>query len=135
MSAFHQVTSFFATGRFIEHENVFRAENRSEINVRLENWVQLVQSFNVSLDKAALIAAVLGELANNCFDHNLAKWTDSVGCLISFDFLPDRIRIAVADRGQGIANSLRNVIPNVSSARDLLSIAFEQVRAQEFLGK
>ena len=74
-----------------------------------------------------LISSIIGEIANNAFDHNLGKWKDQVGCLVSFDFLSDRVRIAVADRGQGIVSSLQVVRPKVTNQSDYLRIAFEEI--------
>ncbi len=37
------------------------------------------------------------------------------------------MRIAVVDRGQGIASSLKNVIHDLKNEADYLSVAFEQI--------
>ncbi len=69
----------------------------------------------------------IGEIANNSFDHNLGKWDDQSGCLVSIEFMPDRMRIAVVDRGQGIVNSLKIVRPEVKESANYLVMAFEEI--------
>lgn len=128
MSAFKEVVQFALTGNHSDCDFLFRAEARNEISARLLVWARSIQKFGgFSEDKSFLIASIIGEIANNSFDHNLGKWTDQVGCLISLDFLPDRLRLAIVDRGQGIANSLKVVRPHLINRDEYLIIAFEQI--------
>lgn len=74
---------------------------------------------------AALLTAVLGEIGNNCFDHNLGRWRDMPGCF--FGCYPERSTILaiIADRGQGILNSLKQVRPGLATETEALKTAFE----------
>lgn len=77
-----------------------------------------------SNQRAALLAAVAGELTANCFDHNLGVWRDVSGCWFSCEFTPDGATVTVADRGQGFLGSLRRVRPALSSHREAVLLAF-----------
>lgn len=79
----------------------------------------------------------MGELSNNCFDHNLGYWEDQPGCCISWTFENSRVTFAVADRGRGIVRSLRNVAGSDKTSQQILNMAFEKVisgRAPESRG-
>lgn len=127
MSALDQILNFSLNGTYTSEEFVYRASTRSEITGRLLHWAKLLQQNGYSLETSSLVISVVGEIANNCFDHNLGKWKDQVGCLLSFDFLPDRLRIAIIDRGQGIADSLKVVRPEISNPAEYLVLAFETI--------
>lgn len=127
MSAFKQILKFVSDGTLEQCAQLYRAENRGEISGRLLRWLQEFQELGCSDSQAALLTAILGELANNAFDHNLGKWQDQVGCLISIEKLNDQIRFAVADRGQGIQASLQHVRPDIQDPGQILKIAFEDI--------
>lgn len=85
---------------------------------------------------AALVAAVLGELTSNAFDHNLGQWPDIPGCWFEATIDEHRFSAIVADRGQGVRSSLERVRPGLND-HEALRIAFtEQVtgRAPEKRG-
>jgi sensor histidine kinase regulating citrate/malate metabolism len=127
MSSFSEIIQFASSASYSKSDFLFRAESRAEISARLLSWAQLCQVNGLSKEMSFLIASIVGEIANNSFDHNLGKWKDEVGCLIGFDFLSDRLRFAVVDRGQGIVNSLRAVRPEILVPSEYLVMAFEQV--------
>lgn len=76
-------------------------------------------------EDTALLVSIVGEMGNNCFDHNLGQWRDVIGCWFSWE-LAKPIIIIVADRGQGILNSLRRVLPDLKTEEEALKIAFEK---------
>ncbi|MFH1648886.1 MAG: hypothetical protein ABIA11_04155, partial [Patescibacteria group bacterium] len=81
-----------------------------------------------------LIVAIVGEIGNNSFDHNLGNWPDIAGILFSYDV--NKRQIALADRGQGVLRTLKRVI-DVRNDEDALHIAFTEVisgRAPEARG-
>lgn len=77
-------------------------------------------------DEAALLIAITGEIGNNCFDHNLGQWPDQIGCWFSWTASKGEALCAVADRGQGILNSLKRIRPDLRDEAEALKIAFEQ---------
>ncbi len=126
MQALKEVISYFRFAKYKSSPGVYRATDRSEVNARLVGWSKDFESSGAAPVRAALLVAVIGELANNSFDHNLGKWKDLPGCLVGIDVLNDRFRISIADRGQGIANSLRRVKPGALNNDELLRVAFEE---------
>lgn len=103
-----------------------------------------VERIRITLEKkgwreedAASITAIAGELANNSFDHNLGTWKDFPGCWLEVVINSDICTVHVADRGQGILNSLRRVRPGLKNHHEALLLAFtEQItgRAPEHRG-
>ena len=79
-------------------------------------------------DEAALLAAVCGEIGNNCFDHNLGQWSNSVGCWFSYqdDLKHNSVLVTVADRGQGLMNSLKRVQLDLQTEEEAIQIAFKR---------
>jgi DNA-binding MarR family transcriptional regulator len=90
---------------------------------------------NMQESSAYLLAAVVGEIGNNSFDHNLGNWPDLPG--IYFDVnLKEKI-IILADRGQGILTTLQKTLPAISDDLEALKIAFTRIvsgRAPEVRG-
>lgn len=127
MTALDGVVQFFTANTYTSRPDLFRCENRGELNGRLLSWTRHFEMSGASATRSAIFSAILGELGNNSFDHNLGKWSDSPGCLVGIDILPDRFRTAIADRGQGIANSLRWMRPELTENAMLLKAAFEEI--------
>lgn len=89
------------------------------------------------LDRSAvyLIASAVGEIGNNSYDHNLGNWPDILGALFSYD-LGKKI-IVLADRGNGILATLKQIKPELLTHREALKVAFTEVltgRAPEHRG-
>ena len=77
-------------------------------------------------DEAALITAVVGEIGNNCFDHNLGQWRDIPGCYFHYGQQDSFVWIVVADRGQGIFASLSRVAADITDDDKALEAAFQR---------
>ncbi|MDP2917874.1 MAG: hypothetical protein Q8N68_00055, partial [bacterium] len=75
-------------------------------------------------DQSFLLYAVAGEIGNNSFDHNLGHWRDLPGVYFGFDF--EQNCIVLADRGQGILATIKQVKPETSNALEALRIAFTE---------
>jgi len=81
-------------------------------------------------DYYPLIIAVVGEIGNNSFDHNLGNWIDIPGIFFSFDI--DKRQIALADRGQGVFKTLKRVKPEIKDDVEALNTAFTEVISGRF---
>lgn len=81
-------------------------------------------------DNAYLLTAVIGEIGNNSFDHNLGSWPDIPGIFFALD-LKSRM-ILLADRGQGILKTISRVFPQVRDDRQALKIAFTKTVSGRF---
>jgi DNA-binding transcriptional MerR regulator len=82
-----------------------------------------------------LISAIVGEIGNNSFDHNLGSWVDIPGIFFGYDL--EKREIVLADRGQGILKTLKRVRPKLDSDEEALRVAFSEIvsgRAPEARG-
>ena len=95
---------------------------------RLSRVLRLCEQSSHSADETALLVAVLGEIGNNAFDHNLGHWANDPGCF--FACFVDREAGAfgwVADHGRSVLGSLRQVAPELGDHQTALEMAFATV--------
>lgn len=71
-----------------------------------------------------LIVAVIGEIGNNSFNHNIGNWPDEPGIFFGYD-LKNR-QAVLADRGQGILKTLKRVVPDLKNDQTALKVAFTE---------
>lgn len=93
---------------------------------RLPKLYQLAERSGLSEQRAALLAAVAGELTANCFDHNIGAWLDVPGCWFSFELKDNSIAIEIADRGQGFLSSLKRVKPSLATHQEAIITALTE---------
>ena len=72
-----------------------------------------------------LITAIVGEIGNNSYDHNLGNWPDIRGIFFAYDI--NKKQIVLADRGQGILKTLRKVRPSLNNDEEALEVAFTEI--------
>ena len=60
--------------------NDFYCTTRDVGQTRIEKLVGELIRQGWNDGEAGLLAAVIGEIVGNCFDHNLGKWRDVPGC-------------------------------------------------------
>lgn len=72
-----------------------------------------------------LLVAIIGEIGNNSFDHNLGNWRDVMGIYFAVDF--SSRTAALADRGQGVFATIKKVKPGVKNDREALRTAFTEI--------
>lgn len=121
MDALHWVTSPLSTeppqGVYCRTRDVVQAKIESlRVNLLRQDWDE---------SKAVLVAAVLGELTSNAFDHNIGQWPDVPGCWFETMVDQHRFTAIVADRGQGVRSSLERVRPGIND-HEALRIAFTE---------
>jgi hypothetical protein len=71
-----------------------------------------------------LLTAVVGEMGNNSFDHNLGNWHDVAGIYLVAD-LSSR-KILISDRGQGIFATIKRVRSAIKNDVEAMRIAFTE---------
>lgn len=82
--------------------------------------------FEKKEDDASIVSAVVGEIANNSFDHNLGNWRDVPGIFFGYFFSDNEMKIILADRGQGIFKTLKRVKPEIKNDQEALMTAFTE---------
>jgi len=118
-----------------EPEAPFYCQNSMAFKIELARMEKRILEMQGAQDYFPLIIAVAGEIGNNSFDHNLGNWPDILG--IFFGYRLDQRIIALADRGRGILQTLRNVMNGIRDDKEALRIAFTEVisgRAPEARG-
>jgi hypothetical protein len=99
--------------------------SRDSFQSRLDEMYRQLSADENTTD-AALLVAIIGELGNNCFDHNLGQWRDISGCLFDYEQSSDDISVLISDRGQGIFASLKRVISELKDDSEALEVAFSK---------
>ncbi|MFH0857085.1 MAG: helix-turn-helix domain-containing protein [bacterium] len=113
---FYCPTSYIFQGRLAKLENV------------LSKIVEIEKFF-------PLITAIVGEIGNNSFDHNLGNWPDISGVFFGCDL--NKRQVVLADRGLGIFSTLKRVKPELKNHEEALKTAFTEIisgRAPEARG-
>ena len=72
-----------------------------------------------------LVVAVAGEIGDNSFGHNLGNWPDIPGIFFGYDI--NKRQVVLADRGQGILQTLKRVRPELIDDRQALKVAFTEI--------
>ena len=108
----------------VEFPGIFYCTTSSIFNARLTKMeMALIQK--PGYEKLySLIVLVAGEIGDNSFAHNLGKWPDKAGIFFGYD-LTKRV-IVLADRGQGILATLRQVRPELSNHVSAVKVAFTE---------
>jgi len=101
---------------------------RDEFNAKLEHFLKMFRNFGLSEADSQRATAVIGELGNNVFDHNLGNWpTPIVGALIAGQNYPTykRVEITIGDPGVGFYESLTKAFPDIKSDMDAIKKGLE----------
>ncbi len=105
------------------------AQTRDVFRSRLDRFYSETIKASWPESDSALLTAAIGEIGNNCFDHNLGQWRDMPGCWFEWGTFSDsRVWwILIADRGQGIRASLGRVDPSIKSDQQAVDTAFTKI--------
>ena len=101
---------------------------RDEFNAKLEYFLKMFRNFGLSEADSQRATAVIGELGNNVFDHNLGNWpTPIVGAIIAGQNYPayKKIEITIGDPGVGFYESLTKAFPDINSDTDAIKKGLE----------
>lgn len=102
------------TSFYCETNDIFSARLQS-LSMQLERLPELKEIF-------PLIIAIIGEIGNNSYNHNIGNWPDVPGIFFAYN-LEER-QIVLSDRGRGILKTLQRVVPNLKTDAEALKIAF-----------
>lgn len=94
---------------------------------RLENDLQKVDDLCIH---HSLLTSMAGEIGDNSYAHNLGNWPDVPGIFFAYDL--NRRVIVLADRGRGILETLRVVLPGLKSHKEALNVAFTKIISGRF---
>lgn len=97
--------------------DVFEARNQRVAKLLIDNGKDEPFSY--------LLSAIIGELGNNSFDHNIANWPDVPGVYFRID--TEARFVIIADRGRGVRATLQNIRPDIDSDLSALRVAFTEV--------
>ena len=100
-------------------------ETRDVFQARLARFGNELERDPALAATASLLEAIVGELGNNSFDHNLGSWRDVPGVYFAHN-REQRITV-IADRGQGVFNSLKRVQPSLTTDQSAVELAFSTV--------
>lgn len=118
-----------------EPQNEYYCPDAQTFLSRLSKLETILKETPELKEEYSLICAIVGEIGNNSFDHNLGQWHDIRGIFFAYD--PQKRTIVLADRGQGILKTLRRVRPQIKDDQEALVIAFTEIlsgRAPESRG-
>lgn len=99
--------------------------NSAVFQARLTRMQDEIIRSGKNQDFLSLIVAVAGEIGNNSFDHNLGNWPDTPGVLFGYDV--NKGEIVLADRGQGVLQTLKRVKPELINHLEALKTAFTEI--------
>lgn len=109
--------SFLLSGEHCPARDVFQG--------RLDHMSREMEKMESLKEIYPLVAAIVGELGNNAFDHNLGSWRDEKGIYFQYDL--DKRFVVIADRGQGVLATLRYVKPELANEYEAIKVAFTEV--------
>lgn len=128
MTSHEAAVHFFLTGTIPAGiDQVHYSQNRGQAIARLGHYLDYCTSQGADENASSLIVSLLGELTNNCFDHNLGYWRDVPGCCVSWSIEKSVLTFCIADRGRGIVETLRPVVDEKLSSQETLQTAFEKI--------
>ncbi|MFH1838010.1 MAG: hypothetical protein ABH808_00715 [Candidatus Kuenenbacteria bacterium] len=103
---------------YCQTRDVFEARNKKILNDLIKH--------GISENKAYIILAIIGEIGNNSFDHNLGNWPDIMGIFFGYEINNKKAEIVLADRGQGILKTLKKVKADLKNDSEALQTAFTE---------
>ncbi|MBI4276315.1 hypothetical protein HY629_00555 [Candidatus Uhrbacteria bacterium] len=99
-------------------------QTRDVFQARLDTFRLTLERAGEYKEQSSLLIAVIGEIGNNSFDHNIGNWRDIPGVYFYTDV--SQGMVVCADRGQGIRRTLQAIRPDIDSDRDALRIALTE---------
>lgn len=97
---------------------------RDVFQARCDRLINAVKKLLNNENAGFLVAAVVGEIGNNSFDHNIGQWLGEPGLIFIFD--EENKTVIISDRGQGVLATLKRVRPELSNDQEALRVAFTE---------
>ena len=108
-------------------ESEYYCQTRDVLQARTDRMtIMLLQNSRIDKNHAYVIGALISEIGNNSFDHNLGAWPDIPGAFFGYDITRDQKHIVLADRGQGVFATLKKVKPELELDEEALKVAFTE---------
>lgn len=105
-------------------------QTRDVFQARLDHLLKTLLDKLQNDNLAFLLTAVVGEIGNNAFDHNLGGWRDIPGLAFVVDL--ETREVVLADRGRGVFATIRQAKPGVSDDKEALKTAFTETISGRF---
>ena len=110
-------------------------------NVFQEELMKITEFFlkneAMPMERVYIVSAIIGEIGNNSFDHNLGNWISERGVIFGYKIDDEYITVVIADGGQGLLKTLKTVKNDLDNDKDAIKVAFTEIisgRAPEARG-
>lgn len=110
-------------------QEIYHCPTKDIFGGRLGKFLMMYQNFGLNDSQAQYMTAILGEVGNNVFDHNLGNWPlDVTGAIIFGQRFPKKkeLEIIVADPGIGFKQSLHRKDPNLKDQIEAIKLALKK---------
>jgi len=109
-----------------EPEEPYYCPTRDIFQARLDKMLGELLKSSIPENDAYVVSAISGEIGNNSFDHNLGSWPDIMGVFFCYAIDGGKVKVALADRGQGILKTLKAARPDLPNNKEALKVAFTE---------
>lgn len=111
----------------IDTASIFYCQNRDIFQAKADKMLNdLIKEKSINEGNVYIISAMANEIGNNSFDHNLGKWPDVAGVFFGYEAEGKKLKIVLADRGQGVLKTLRQIKPELENDAEALKVAFTE---------
>jgi hypothetical protein len=111
----------------VKTDEEYYCQTRDVFQTRLDRMKNdLLSKKEIGEEDVYIASAIAGEIGNNSFDHNLGNWPDISGTFFGCEILNGKLKIALADRGQGILATLGKVKKDLKNDEEALKVAFTE---------
>ncbi len=110
-------------------QEIYHCPTKDIFGARLDKFLKMYRNFGLGDSQAQYMTAIIGEVGNNVFDHNLGNWPlDVTGAIIMGQRFPKQkeLEIIVADAGIGFKQSLRRKDPNLKDQVEAIKLALQK---------
>lgn len=102
----------------------YYCETRDVFQSRLDKTLDLLLKDGAPEQYGYFIYAIMGEIGNNSFDHNIGNWPTVMGVFFGMD--QKSKQLILADKGQGVLSSLKKVKPQLDNHQEAINTAFTE---------